>query len=143
MEIDMKDRKKIIFAMVEENTYITTEVIIWVTGLKAKCRERDSYLMPKIIWFMMESGKTIITRVAVDSWGMILIGPNTRGSFVVVRCRVLDKCGFMMVNDTKVSFVTMFLPERVVCLVVMEISRLVFGKRAILYHNFDLYLRKI
>lgn len=88
----------------------------------------------------MESGKMIITKVVVDSWDTILIGLNTKDSFVVVRCRVSDRCGFVMANDTKASFVTIFLQERVACLVVMEISKLVFGKRAILYHNFDVYL---
>jgi len=49
MEIDTRDRKKTIFGMVEENTYITMAAIIWAIGSRVKCREQDSFLTVKTI----------------------------------------------------------------------------------------------
>jgi hypothetical protein len=88
----------------------------------------------------MGNGRMIIMKEVADLWGMMLIGRNTRDSFAAVKCKDLDKCGFMMVNALKDNFAMMFLRVKVVCLPAMGIFRLAFGRKAILYHNFDLYL---
>jgi hypothetical protein len=60
-----------------------------------------------------------------------------KGSLLVERCKVLDKCGFMMVKDTKGSSEMISLGEKEECLVRMVKFKMESGKGEISFLNFD------
>lgn len=86
---------------------------------------------------MMEIGKMITMKEQEGSWVSVLIGQNMKGSLLVVRCKALDKCGFMMVKDIKGSLEMIFLGEKEECLVKMVKFKMEYGKGEISFLNFD------
>lgn len=87
--------------------------------------------------FMMEIGKMITMKEQEGSWVSVLIGQNMKGSLLVVRCKALDKCGFMMVRDIKGSLEMIFLGEKEECSVKMVKFKMEYGKGEISFLNFD------
>lgn len=137
MEIVIKAKIRITFAMEEENTSMQMVAIILEIGKRGKWMDKVSSSIVTLTLSMMGIGKTIIMKEREDSWALALIGQNMKVSLLVEKCKDLVKCGFMMVKDIKDSFVMTFLGGKEECLAKMGKSKMDFGREEISFLSFD------
>ena len=108
MEIVIKVKKEIIFAMEKANIFTQMEVIILVTGWKEKCKEQDNYSTIKAILSIKENGETIIIKVK-ESFIIIRMvnnGTNMKVSSDQVTEMGLENFFTKMETDLKVNLET-------------------------------------
>lgn len=137
MEIVIKAKIKIIFGTEEENTSTQMVAIILVIGKKEKWMGKVNFTIVTLILSMTETGRTTTIKVQENSWVLVLIGINMRDSLLVAKCKVLEKCGFMMVKGIKGSFVMIYLGVKEECLAKMGKYKMVIGREGISFLNFD------